>query len=119
MKTQRWQDWLMLIFGIWLFFSPFWMEGYASAQSVAAWNSYIFGILVAAFAAAALRAPRPWEEWVELAIGVWLVISPFVLGFYRVEYGAAWNQIILGVLIGIDALWALAAYPEQRQRVKV
>ena len=31
--------------------SLFWMEGYASASSLAAWNSYIFGIAVAAFVA--------------------------------------------------------------------
>lgn len=116
MKAQRWQDWVMLIFGAWLFFSPFWMAGYASNTSTAAWNSYIFGVLVAIFALAALATPRRWEEWVELALGVWLVISPFVLAFYRVEYGAAWNQIILGVLIAVDSLWALAAYPEQQVR---
>src|SRR5689334_16165176 len=49
--------------------------------SVAAGNSYIFGILVIGFAWAALATMNRWEEWVELAIGIWLVISPFVLRF--------------------------------------
>lgn len=110
---RRWQDWVMLILGIWLFFSPFWMAGYASTGSVAAWNSYIFGVLVVAFAWAALAAPRKWEEWVELVMGIWLIIAPFVLGFFRVEYGAAWNQIVLGVLIAIGSLWSLAVYPQR------
>lgn len=114
MKSQRWQDWMMLILGAWLFFSPFWMAGYLSATSAAAWNSYIFGILAVAFAWAALGTLRRWEEWVELAIGAWLIISPFVLTFYRAEYGAAWNQIIVGALIAIGSLWVLAVYPEQR-----
>lgn len=114
MKTQRWQDWVMLIFGIWLFFSPFWMTGYVGASSVAAWNSYIFGVLVTAFAWAALATRQRWEEWIELIIGVWLVISPFVLLFYTNEFGAAWNQMVLGVLIGIDALWALSSYAQKR-----
>lgn len=108
MKTQRWQDWVMLIFGVWLFFTPFWMFGYASAASVAATNAYILGILVALFAIIALAAARPWEEWVELVLGIWLVISPFVLGFYSVESGAAWNAVILGALVIIDSIWALS-----------
>lgn len=105
----RWQDWAMLVFGVWLFFSPFWMAGYASMSSVAAWNSYIFGVLVAAFAVAALTTRRRWEEKVELAFGIWLVISPFVLGFYGSENGAAWNHIAIGLLVAVDALWILAA----------
>ncbi|MFL6623249.1 MAG: SPW repeat protein [Sulfurifustis sp.] len=117
MRTQRWQDWVMLVLGIWLFLSPFWLTGYASTQSVAAWNSYVFGVLVAGFAWAALANQRRWEEWVELVLGIWLIISPFVLGFYRAEYGAAWNQIVLGVLIAADAAWVLAAYRGERVRV--
>ena len=45
----------------------------------------------------------------ELALGIWLVISPFVLGFWASEHGAGWNQLILGILIGLDAIWALSA----------
>jgi hypothetical protein len=41
--------------------------------------------------------------------GIWLIISPFVLGFWGTEHGAGVNQLILGILIGIDAIWALAA----------
>lgn len=105
----------MLIFGAWLFFSPFWMVGYTTTGSIAAWNSYVLGVLVFAFAWAALATPRRWEEWIELVLGVWLVISPFILFFYKTEFGAAWNQIVLGILIAIDALWVLAAYSSEPQ----
>ena len=115
MKT-RWQDWVMLVLGIWLFFSPFWMASYAATGDAAAWNSYILGIAVAAFAIAALVSDERWEEWVELALGIWLVIAPFVLGFWGAERGAAWNQIIVGVLVGLDAIWVLAATPGREVR---
>ncbi len=115
MRTQRWQDWVMLVLGAWIFFSPFWMTGYASNSSVAAWNSYILGALVALFAAIALARAQRWEEWVELGLGAWLVISPFVLMFYSSENGAAWNQIIVGVLIAADAIWVLSAYQRSRE----
>jgi hypothetical protein len=106
----RWQDWIMLIFGAWVFFSPFWMPAYVSSHNAAAWNAYIFGALAFIFAWAALSTRKLWEEWLNLLIGIWLVISPFVLAFHRAEPGAAWNQIILGVLMGLDAIWVLSAY---------
>lgn len=116
MSTKRWQDWAMLVFGVWLFVAPFWMGGYGSAGSIAARNSYVLGVLVFAFGWAALATAKRWEEWVELLLGVWLVASPFVLRFWAEEHGAAWNQLIVGVLIGVDAIWALAAArPSLRQ----
>ena len=40
MKMQRWQDWVMLIFGVWVFVAPFWMPAFASRADAAAWSSY-------------------------------------------------------------------------------
>ena len=116
MQAKRWQDWVMLILGAWLFLSPFWMPGYASTQSVAAWNAYVLGVLVVIFAWWAIVSPRPWEEWVNLVLGIWLIIAPFVLAFNTSEPGATWNQIIVGVLIGADAIWALTQYSHPQVR---
>jgi len=116
MRTQRWQDWVMLVFGVWLFITPFWMAGYASTVSIAAWNAYVLGVLVGLFAIVALASPRPWEEWVELVLGIWLLISPFVLAFSTAEPGATLNAVILGVLIIIDSLWALGAAARSARR---
>ena len=117
MRAQRWQDWVMLAFGIWLFVSPFWMLVYGSLMDVAAWNSYVMGVLVAVFAWGALAGARRWEEWLQLIFGVWLIVSPFVLMFYAIEPTAAWNTIALGILIGLDAIWALAAYARQHTHI--
>jgi hypothetical protein len=108
----RWQDWVMLGLAAWLCLSPFWMAGYASPVSTAAWNSYAAAILVALFAIVALAAPHRWEEWIEIVLGLWLVISPFLMLFYATEKGAAWNTIIVGLLIVADAAWVLAQQPE-------
>lgn len=113
MKAQRWQDWILLILGIWLFFSPFWLPGYMAATSVAAWNAYIFGVLVFAFAWAALTSPHRWEEWLQLAFGIWLLISPYVLGFSTHEAGAARNAVIVGILVGLDAIWGVSTLPSR------
>ena len=41
-KQNRWQDWVTLILGLWLFFSPFFMTGGALGDA-AAWNAYLLG----------------------------------------------------------------------------
>src|SRR5581483_8954677 len=44
-------------------------------------DSWFSGLLVAAVSAAAILAFREWEEWISLLAGIWLIISPYVLGF--------------------------------------
>ncbi|MFQ5754470.1 MAG: SPW repeat protein [Acidiferrobacterales bacterium] len=113
MKDRRWQDLVTLVLGVWLFLSPFILQ-YADAAGMAAWNAYILSIGVVVFAGAALAKPQVWEEWVNLVLGLWLIISPFVLGFYD-QTMAAWNHIIVGLLVGGDAVWSIL---EQRPAQK-
>lgn len=104
MRARRWQDWVILILGVWLFFSPF-LIGYTG--TTAASNAYVIGVVVVLFAILALIDSRVWEEWINLVLGVWLVIAPFVLGYSTMD-GATWNHIIVGLLIAADAIWAIA-----------
>jgi hypothetical protein len=76
-----------------------------TAAAVSAW---LIGIATVVLFGVALYRPNDrWEEWVNLALGVILLIAPFVFGFTAVA-GAAYSHWILGVLIGADAIWALA-----------
>lgn len=104
-QATRWQDWTNVVFGIWLFLSPF-ILGYSIEGGAAAWNHYILGIAVTVFAIIALYDTQVWEEWINLILGAWLIISPFILGFTE-QPAALWNSIILGILIGGDSLWAI------------
>lgn len=108
-RKQRWQDWVMLVLAVWLFFSPFFL-GYESSTGIAASDSYVLGVLVAIFSIAALANPQNWEEWINVVLGIWLIIAPFVLQF-RTDQVAMANHIVLGILIAGDALWALAQRP--------
>ncbi len=110
MTEKRWQDWAMLVFGLWLFFAPYFLI-YHPPSGVAAWNSSVLGAAVTVFAISALVVPEKWEEWVNLALGLWLIAAPFALQFYQTEAVATWNQIILGVLIDGGAIWVLAQRP--------
>lgn len=106
----RWQDAVALLLGAWLFAAPFVVD-YGPLSEPAAWNSYLAGIAVVIASAWALRAPEDWEEWVNIVLGAWLVIAPFVLGFYPGLAAAAWNEVIVGLLIGGDAMRAISARP--------
>jgi len=84
--AYRWQDWLNLLLGAWLFISP-WALGFAKAggaatstySHAAAFNAWIVGVIVVLLSIAALARTQPWEEWLNLLAGFWLFISPWVL----------------------------------------
>jgi hypothetical protein len=99
---QQWQDGVNFVLGIWLIASP-WVLQYA-AQTTPAWNAYAVGVIVAVAALSALLAFHQWEEWVNVALGAWLIVSPWLLGFASLTH-AVWNQVIVGVVAGALALW--------------
>lgn len=109
---QRWQDWVSLILGIWLFISP-WVLGFTSVAN-AATNAWILGIAVAVVAIIALSMPQLWEEWVNLILGVWLIIAPWVVGFSNMST-PTWNSVILGIIVALVNLWGVMEF--QRRRV--
>lgn len=100
----RWQDWLTLVFGLWLFSSP-WLLQYFTArpyttQTAASWNSIIFGAVITGLTVKELYIPKKknWEEWVNLVMGFWLLVSPWILGFYA-QTLATLNMVIVGLVI--------------------
>jgi SPW repeat len=66
--TARWKDAANFVLGIWLIVSP-WVLGYG-AETTAAWNAHVVGVVIAVAALAALIAFHEWEEWVNTALGV-------------------------------------------------
>jgi ABC-type molybdate transport system permease subunit len=104
MATQRWQDWANLVLGLWLFVSP-WALNYAEVQN-AAWNAYVLGVAIVVFAAIAAYMPKAWEEMVNTLLGVWLILSPYVIGF-ATHTMVAFHTVVVGVLVTAFAVWAM------------
>uniref|UniRef100_A0ABX1PFB1 SPW repeat-containing integral membrane domain-containing protein n=2 Tax=Aromatoleum anaerobium TaxID=182180 RepID=A0ABX1PFB1_9RHOO len=105
MKVKHWQDPANLVLGLWMVVSP-WALAY-QAETNAVWSAVIAGALVAALALFELFQVKAWEEWGNMALGLWMVISPWVLGF-ATSAGAMWNAVIVGLAVAALALWALA-----------
>lgn len=105
MSRLKWAGTLNLILGLWLFFSP--TFGLADATLAAAWNSWVVGAVVSLVALIGVFSPQAWEDWVNLAAGVWIVLAPFIFDYGGIAE-AAWNHVIVGVAIVAIAGSALA-----------
>ncbi|HZT18961.1 MAG TPA: SPW repeat protein [Dongiaceae bacterium] len=103
-ETRRLQDWINAVLGILLFISP-WVLRY-NAEPAASWTAWISGALIVALAAAALRAFAEWEEWLNLLLGLWVFLAPWLLGFTAVG-AALWAHVALGLLVAFVAGWEI------------
>ena len=106
LSSYQWPNWLMLILGVWLFYSP-WLFAEPAAGAVA-WNAWIVGLLLAIVSIAALAQLAEWEEWINLVLGGWVFLSPWIFGFTTVT-SPAWNAYIVGVLAVAIAIWGIVA----------
>jgi hypothetical protein len=104
--TSRAGSVLNLLAGIWLIISP-WVVGF-TATPVAVWNTVILGIVILVLAAARLGSVGTTGlSWINLLLGIWLIISPFVLNFGASVLGMR-NDVIVGILVVLFSLWAVA-----------
>ncbi|HWI82262.1 SPW repeat protein [Ramlibacter sp.] len=103
-QVKHWQDPVNAVLGAWLMLSP-WALGFAGDR-LAMWNFLIVGVLLLAAALGAIFLPRAWEEWTESVLGLWMVVSPWVVGYAAIE-AAKTDAILSGLVILTLALWAL------------
>ena len=108
LSKNRWQDWVNMALGLWLLVSPFF--GFGGIHSAAAMNAYVFGVIIVLLSASALFFSQIWEEWINMAIGIWLFASPFVLGF-NAMHSVTVNQMDVGAALFGIALWAVVVHP--------
>ena len=104
-RHQRWQDWINLLIGIWLFISP-WVVGYEGAQMAASWSAWILGVAIVVFSAIAVSMPQAWEEVINLLLGIWMVLSSWIIGV--TSRAAQTNAVIVGSLVILFAILAVA-----------
>jgi hypothetical protein len=112
MKPEtRWQDLVHVLLGILLFLSPFIM-GYYGTEGMATGHAFTLGLVVTVVGLMAVYRFHVVEEWINLVLGVWLIFAPFILGFATLM-PALWTHVILGLLIGGDAVWIMLHKPPQ------
>lgn len=109
MNRQRWQNWLIALVGLWVLLTP-WAVTYfyptETATAMVAWNHYVIGLALLVMGVAALAAYQMWEEWVDVVLGVWLIVSPWLLGFAAMT-ALTWNAVIMGAIVVALSGWVL------------
>jgi hypothetical protein len=95
-ETQRLSPFrvVQMALGVWLIFSPF-ILGF-SGHRAAMWNNIAIGLLCLF-----LAAGSKWEDGgvqaLIVPLGIWLFMSPFVLGFSRASF--VLNNIIMAFVV--------------------
>lgn len=99
-----------LTLGAWLVIAPFLL----GATAPATWNDVLAGLAVLALAGTRIAKPAASTtsiSWINLSIGVWLIIAPFVLGYS--SQVAIWNDVIVGVLLVMFGWWSSRMSPPE------
>ncbi|MBM3556011.1 MAG: hypothetical protein FJX47_10705 [Alphaproteobacteria bacterium] len=101
---RHWEDWTNLFLSVAILFSP-WIGGFTEhAQATA--NAVVVGFAVFCLSVLALGVFQRWEEWLTLAVGTWLAVSPWFLDY--TEHATAMGfHLILGGLVAGLAAWEL------------
>lgn len=113
-QGTRWQDPANIVLAIWFFVSPWVLQfgDVSTARSgaeivaaqggalTAAWNAWILSVIVFIVAMSAMGRLALWQEWINMLLGAWIFVAPWVLGFgYGLDPSAAWDHWIVGALI--------------------
>jgi hypothetical protein len=112
-RNEAYIDWINLLLGIALLISPFVM-GFATGTPMI--NAVIGGVVIGAIAIAALVSFTVWEEWLNLLLGLWVVISPWVLGFTEMTT-AFQTHVAIGFAVAVLAaieLFLVRRHPPTR-----
>lgn len=104
-KTLQWEDWTGIALGAWLLVSP-WVLGF-SDHYAATINAGLLGIAMMAAETLNLDVHERLEEWFDIVLGLWLIVSPAVLGFTSSQPAMA-STAAIGVLTIALAAWALS-----------
>ena len=105
LRTHRtWEDGLGLLLGLTVGLSP-WLYDEPAVPAVLV-NSGLTGLAVLLLAQLELIRVRRWKEIAQLACGLWLSVSPFVLDYFHQDHLRFWHWA-LGALVSVLALFEL------------
>src|SRR6516225_436674 len=100
--TRFWQDWINYFLGIWVFGSPWLIEhamhtGEQGAGTRGMLNLWVVGLAVILLTTLAINGIviGAWARLAVLALGAWLLLSPWIIGFSG-TVPLMWNSVICG-----------------------
>ncbi|GAA4309237.1 SPW repeat protein [Streptomyces venetus] len=88
----------VFLLGLYCAASP-WIVHYTTSQPPLVTHNLIMGIAIGLLALGFTRAPERMYglSWAMCALGVWMIISPWIVGDSP-DAGVVWNNIVIGAL---------------------
>jgi hypothetical protein len=88
----------VFLLGLYCAASP-WIVHYTTSQPPLVTHNLIMGIAIGLLALGFTRAPERMYglSWAMCALGVWMIVSPWIVG-ESPDAGVVWNNIIIGAL---------------------
>lgn len=110
LNTHRtWEDWAGMLLGALIAASPWFpvQEQAINAHQMVVLNTVAIGLVVFGISQLEYVALQRWQEVTAILVGLWLIASPYVLGysgegFLRI-YHTSLGAVV--VLLGILQLW--------------
>jgi len=115
MKMNRWQHWVIALLGLWMLISHLILH-YPGFHSGLLWNTWMVGLAIILVSAGRFIAeiPEPSQDMAHAVLGLWLLSSPWVLGFAS-HMTARNNSIIVGFVVFVMSLWAMVLDTDLRK----
>lgn len=112
LKTHRtWEDWCGMALGALIVASP-WFPIQEEAtisghQQMIILNTIAIGLVVFGLAQLEYVALQRWEEVTTILVGLWLIVSPYVLGYSGEGFLRLYHTSlgVVVVLLGVLQLW--------------
>ena len=101
--SREWQDWCNLLLGVWLCLSP-WVLRFAGDRE-ATENAVAVGFLIIVAEVFTFSMLRVIEEWINVALGIWLVASVWMLEITAPP--AKVNLVASGMVVALLALYEI------------
>ena len=99
---RRWQDWFGIALGALIALSP-WLAGQTDDQTVL-WVTIAAGLWVAQFAGLQMVDLERSEEIGLVICGLWLIASPFALGYADSGMLVVWHFVLGAAVVLLAAL---------------
>jgi hypothetical protein len=109
-NTHRtWEDWCGMVLGLLILLSPWFPtetshELVTPARGYVILNTFTVGILLVGLAQLGFIALQRWEEVAEIMLGLWLIASPYVFGYFDDGLLRFWHSSLGGLVVLLAAL---------------
>lgn len=91
--------------GGWLFLSPFFLGFFE--EMVSSLNAYIIASLIMVLAGYAGQSRETGEDKLVALCALWLVASPWIIGYYALTDIGSWNAALTGTAVLACVAWSL------------